>query len=106
MKRITITLLALVLAFGLATAEAMSEAGMGLVIAGRREALLADLQQLGCLHLIPLTPEGFAAQDLGPSKSAREALRAVEAGELDGERRFFEGRDVVCEQRWRNGRLG
>ena len=39
-----------------------------------KEAVLADLQALGCLHLIPLTREGEAAPDTGPSKSAREAL--------------------------------
>ena len=38
-------------------------------------AVLEGLQELGCLHLIPLTPEGEAAADAGPSKSAREALQ-------------------------------
>ena len=42
---------------------------------GDKEEVLADLQDLGCLHLIPLTPRGEAADDTGPSKEAREALR-------------------------------
>ena len=36
--------------------------------------VLVGLQDLGCLHLIPLTPEGRATGDAGPSKHAREAL--------------------------------
>lgn len=40
-----------------------------------KEEVLAGLQEFGCLHLIPLTPEGEAAADVGPSKEAREALR-------------------------------
>ncbi len=40
-----------------------------------KEAVLAGLQDLGCLHLIPLTAEGEAAEETGPSKDAREALR-------------------------------
>ena len=40
-----------------------------------KEEVLAGLQELGCLHLIPLTPEGEAATDTGPSKESREALR-------------------------------
>jgi len=40
-----------------------------------KEEVLAGLQALGCLHLIPLTREGEAIADSGPSKDAREALR-------------------------------
>ena len=40
-----------------------------------KDEVLAGLQALGCLHLIPLTPEGRAAGSVGPSKNAREALR-------------------------------
>lgn len=40
-----------------------------------KEEVLNGLQALGCLHLIPLTPEGKAAGKVGPSKNAREALR-------------------------------
>lgn len=49
-----------------------------LTIVGHRhnkDEVLAGLQELGCLHLIPLTPEGKAAGTVGPSKRAREALR-------------------------------
>jgi V/A-type H+-transporting ATPase subunit I len=37
--------------------------------------VLAGLQKLGCLHLIPLSPEGRATGASGPSKDAREALQ-------------------------------
>ncbi len=40
-----------------------------------KEELLRELQQLGCLHLIPLTPEGLPAEAGGPSREAREALQ-------------------------------
>jgi V/A-type H+-transporting ATPase subunit I len=40
-----------------------------------KDAVLTGLQELGCLHLIPLTREGEAATDGGPSREAREALR-------------------------------
>ena len=40
-----------------------------------KERVLEGLQELGCLHLIPLTPEGQATGDTGPSKDAREALK-------------------------------
>ena len=40
-----------------------------------KDEVLAELQAFGCLHLIPLTPEGRAREDTGPSKNAREALR-------------------------------
>jgi V/A-type H+-transporting ATPase subunit I len=40
-----------------------------------KDEVLAGLQELGCLHLIPLTPRGEAKTDSGPSKDAREALR-------------------------------
>ncbi len=40
-----------------------------------KERALAELQELGCLHLIPLTPEGEPAEALGASRAAREALR-------------------------------
>jgi V/A-type H+-transporting ATPase subunit I len=39
-----------------------------------KEAVLEGLQALGCLHLIPLTPEGAAVRGSGPSKQARDAL--------------------------------
>jgi V/A-type H+/Na+-transporting ATPase subunit I len=39
-----------------------------------KDEVLAGLQDLGCLHLIPLTLEGKVAGDVGPSKHAREAL--------------------------------
>jgi V/A-type H+-transporting ATPase subunit I len=41
---------------------------------GDKEQVMSGLQALGCLHLIPLTPEGDAAQGAGPSKDARDAL--------------------------------
>ena len=41
---------------------------------GDKEQVMSGLQALGCLHLIPLTPEGDAAVDAGPSKDARDAL--------------------------------
>lgn len=40
-----------------------------------KEEVLAQLQAFGCMHLIPLTPEGRARADSGPSKNTREALR-------------------------------
>jgi V/A-type H+-transporting ATPase subunit I len=40
-----------------------------------KEQVLSELQELGCLHLIPLTPEGEPAEDVGPSRQAREALQ-------------------------------
>jgi V/A-type H+-transporting ATPase subunit I len=79
-----------------------------------KEDVLTGLQELGCLHLIPLTPEGEAAADTGPSKEAREALRflastphrrrqvtdarrfaadAVERQALDLQRRLYELRN-------------
>ena len=79
-----------------------------------KDDVLAGLQELGCLHLIPLTPEGEAAADTGPSKEAREALRflasmpqrrrqvtdarrfdaeAVERQALDLQRRLYELRN-------------
>lgn len=79
-----------------------------------KEDVLTGLQELGCLHLIPLTPEGEAAADTGPSKEAREALRflastpqrrrqvtdarrfdaaAVEREALDLQRRLYELRN-------------
>ncbi len=39
-----------------------------------KEQVLDDLQDFGCLHLIPLTPEGQPSDHTGPSKDAREAL--------------------------------
>jgi hypothetical protein len=79
-----------------------------------KEDVLTGLQELGCLHLIPLTPEGEPAADTGPSKEAREALRflastpqrrrqvtdarrfdadAVERQALDLQRRLYELRN-------------
>jgi len=40
-----------------------------------KQQVLAELQELGCLHLIPLTPEGEPAAEEGPSREAREALQ-------------------------------
>ena len=40
-----------------------------------KDEVLEGLQELGCLHLIPLTAGGEAKSDNGPSKSAREALK-------------------------------
>jgi V/A-type H+-transporting ATPase subunit I len=40
-----------------------------------KQQVLAELQELGCLHLIPLTPEGEPAAEAGPSREAREALQ-------------------------------
>ena len=42
-----------------------------------KDEILAQLQEFGCLHLIPLTPEGQTAADRGPSKDAREALNYI-----------------------------
>jgi V/A-type H+-transporting ATPase subunit I len=39
-----------------------------------KERVLDDLQGFGCLHLIPLTPEGRATDHVGPSRDARDAL--------------------------------
>ncbi len=43
-------------------------------MAADKEPILNDLQDFGCLHLIPLTLEGEEAPDQGPSKEARAAL--------------------------------
>jgi V/A-type H+-transporting ATPase subunit I len=40
-----------------------------------KERVLVELQELGCLHLIPLTPEGEPVAEIGPSREAREALQ-------------------------------
>ena len=40
-----------------------------------KQETLADLQEIGCLHLIPLTAQGEHARDQGPSPYAREALK-------------------------------
>ncbi|MCP5119012.1 MAG: ATPase V, partial [bacterium] len=37
--------------------------------------VLADLQEIGCLHLLPLTSAGQAVYDRGPSAETREALK-------------------------------
>ena len=42
-----------------------------------KSEVLTGLQNLGCLHLIPLTPEGKALEGAGPSKNAREALHFI-----------------------------
>ena len=44
----------------------------------RRKAL-TDLQELGCLHLIPLNPEVDSFGPFGPSSRAREALRFLKS---------------------------
>ena len=44
-----------------------------------KSEVLIGLQDLGCLHLIPLTSEGKATGTAGPSKKAREALRFLAA---------------------------
>lgn len=40
-----------------------------------KQGILADLQEMGCLHLIPLAPEREVGTDHGPSPHAREALK-------------------------------
>jgi len=41
----------------------------------RKDEIIEDLQELGCLHLIPLTAEGEAADEgAGPSRQSRDAL--------------------------------
>ena len=40
-----------------------------------KASVLDELQELGCLHLIPLTPEGEPASSAGASREAHEALR-------------------------------
>ena len=40
-----------------------------------KQEILADLQEIGCLHLIPLTTQGEHVQEQGPSPHAREALK-------------------------------
>jgi len=42
-----------------------------------KSEVLIGLQNLGCLHLIPLSPEGRATGTSGPSKDAREALHFI-----------------------------
>jgi len=39
-----------------------------------KDKVLDELQEIGCLQLIPLTPEGRASEHVGPSRDAREAL--------------------------------
>ncbi len=76
--------------------------------------VLADLQELGCLHLIPLTPEGEPTSEEGASREAKEALQflasapqrrrqvtdpssfdalGIEQRALDLQRRYFELRN-------------
>lgn len=40
-----------------------------------KERILFDLQDMGCLHLIPLSKEARRAVEAGPSSEAREALK-------------------------------
>jgi V/A-type H+-transporting ATPase subunit I len=54
--------------------EALQKVALAGHLDNKNEVLMG-LQELGCLHLIPLTPEGKATGDSGPSKDAREALR-------------------------------
>ena len=42
-----------------------------------RKQVLVDLQDLGCLHIIPLAPEKETLTVAGPSSRAREALRYI-----------------------------
>jgi V/A-type H+-transporting ATPase subunit I len=44
-----------------------------------RPQILTDLQELGCLHLIGLTPEKDSLGSPGPSSRAREALRFLKS---------------------------
>jgi V/A-type H+-transporting ATPase subunit I len=44
-------------------------------LAADKEKLLDALQHMGCLELIPLTPEGERVVQEGPSQKAREALK-------------------------------
>ena len=43
--------------------------------AQNKQEILAGLQEMGCLHVIPLASDGEAAPDHGPSPQAREALK-------------------------------
>ncbi len=43
--------------------------------AEEKEAILADLQDMGCLHLIPLKAEEETLRRAGPSSESREALK-------------------------------
>ena len=78
--------------------------------------VLERLQEIGCLHLIPLTEEGAEAAEQGPSAEAREALKFLlscpqrrrqvrDASRFDAnavERRALELRDRVeelCDER-------
>ncbi len=79
-----------------------------------KEQVLAGLQQLGCLHLIPLTPEGEPSAEPGASREAKDALQflasapqkrrqvtdasgfqalEIEGRALDLQRRFFQLRN-------------
>lgn len=44
-------------------------------LAKDKERVLADLQEIGCLHLIPLQPEEEGLKEGGPSPQALEALK-------------------------------
>jgi V/A-type H+-transporting ATPase subunit I len=79
-----------------------------------KERVLTELQELGCLHLIPLTPEGEPSGEAGAARESREALKflagapqrrrqtldfarfdpvAVERQALDLQRKLFELRN-------------
>jgi V/A-type H+-transporting ATPase subunit I len=40
-----------------------------------KQRVLSELQELGCLHLIPLTPEGEPSGEAGAARESREALK-------------------------------
>jgi V/A-type H+-transporting ATPase subunit I len=44
-----------------------------------QEEVLADLQVLGCLHLIPLQAEEDVHREVGPTSEAREALKFLQS---------------------------
>ena len=56
-----------------------------------KETVLNDLQTLGCLHLVPLTPEQPLRGEHGPTPQAREALRFL----LSCPQRFRQMRDAA-----------
>ena len=51
--------------------------------------VLAELQELGCLHLIPLTPEGEPTGEDGAARESREALKFL-AGAPQRRRQMFD----------------
>lgn len=56
-----------------------------------KDTVLNDLQTLGCLHLVPLTPEQPLRGEHGPTPQAREALKFL----LSCPQRFRQMRDAA-----------